>query len=390
MPIPTSIVPQVTHRALGVPSRIDAVIDAALDTQRVVGTVVKVLRDGQLVYRRAAGLADREAKRPMREDTVFRLASVTKPIVSVAVLRLIDQGLLSLETPVGQYLPDFAPRLADGSAPPITVHQLLSHTAGLSYGHFEPTDGPYLRAGVSDGLDRSGLSLQEELRRITHAGLAYAPGSSWGYSVAIDVLGALLERVSRQPLRQLVKELVTAPLAMNDTDFAAPAPERLAVPYADGSPPSRMGELEILPFMGLSGIRLSPDRVLVGDSFASGGAGMVGTAEDVARLLEAVRSGGAGLLRPATAKAMRSNQVATFPVALGPGWGFGYGGAVLTDPVAANSPQSAGTWSWGGAWGHSWFVDPDAGLVVVALTNTAIEGMMGQFPAQLRDAVYGA
>ncbi|MFT3922227.1 MAG: serine hydrolase domain-containing protein [Myxococcales bacterium] len=375
--------------ARGIQGRLDAVIEEALEAQRIVGTVVVVLEHGRPLYVHAAGWADRESRVPMREDTVFRLASVTKPIVSVAALRLVEQGKLSLDAEVARYLPQFRPRLADGSAPAVSVRQLLTHTAGLSYGHFQAAGGSYLRAQVSDGLDQPGLGMEEELRRISQAGLDHAPGTHWGYSVAIDVLGAVIERVSGQGLAGAVRALVTGPLGMLDTGFEVPA-AGLAVPYADGAPPVRIEGRQVLPFMGLSGISVSPLRAFDDHSFASGGAGMNGTARDVARMLEAVRAGGGGVLSAATARTMLENQVGDLPVVFGPGWGFGYGGAVLVDPSLAGTPQSAGTWSWGGVWGHSWFVDPLRALVVVGLTNTAIEGMMGQFPQRVRDALYVA
>jgi CubicO group peptidase (beta-lactamase class C family) len=242
---------------------------------------------------------------------------------------------------------------------------------------------------VSDGLDAPGLPMPEELRRISAAGLAYAPGTSWRYSVAIDVLGAVIERVTSQSLPDAVEALVTKPIGMNDTGFAPPDRRRLATPYVDGAPPERMRDPYLLPFFGLAGISFSPGRTFDPRSFPSGGAGMNGTAGDLAQLLEVVRSGGGKILKPTTAHAMLSNQTGNFPVLLGPGWGWGYGGAVLTDPKTAKTPQSPGTWSWGGVWGHSWFVDPERRLVVVAFTNTAVEGMSGKFTTDIRDAVYG-
>ena len=371
-------------------ARMDAAIELALTEQRICGTVVMVLRDGRVIYRRAAGLADREAGTPMQENTIFRLASVTKPIVTVAALRLADAGRLHLKDLVTDYLPDFRPKLADGSAPDITLHQLLTHTAGLSYDFLESPNGPYHRAGVSGGLDQPGLSMAEALQRITAAGLIYPPGKGWCYSVAIDVLGAVIEQITGTSLPDAVQRLVTGPAGMAETSFAPPDRSRLAAAYADGSPPVRMSDPYLLPFMDLAGITFSPGRTFDPSSFPSGGSGMNGTAEDVARLLDIVRSGGGELLKPATAQAMLTNHTGRFPIINGPGWGFGYGGALLVDPKAANTPQAPGTWTWGGVWGHSWFVDPGHKLVIVALTNTAIEGMLGKFTTDVRDAVYTA
>lgn len=370
-------------------SLLDDAIDQAIDAQRIVGTEVVVLERGKLAYQRAAGMADREARRVMQPNALFRLASITKPIVSMATLRLVDQGRIDLDDAVTKYLPNFRPRLHDGRIPTITLRQLLTHTAGLSYAHFQPVDGPYFMHGVSDGLDQPGLSMEEELRRLQEAPLFYEPGARWGYSLGIDVLGAALEQALQKTLPQVVAELVTAPLGMVDTDFVVRDAARLVTPYADGLPPKPMAELEVVPFMGLAGVRFAPGRAFDAGSFASGGAGMVGTAHEVARALEAVRSGGAGWISERTARAMLSNQTGDLPIVFGPGYGFGFGGAVVLDPQLAKTPQSAGTWTWGGAYGHTWFVDPVRELVVVALTNTALEGMVGEFPAHVRAAVYG-
>jgi CubicO group peptidase (beta-lactamase class C family) len=369
--------------------RLDTAINSAIESRRIIGTVVVILRDGKQIYKHAAGLADRESDRPMEPDTIFRLASVTKPIVTVAVLRLIDEGTLNLKDPVTKYLPDFKPRLPDGSSPEITIQQLLNHTAGLTYGFLEPPDGPYHKANVSDGLDMPGLSMEEELHRITLAGLAFSPGTKWGYSVSMDVLGAVIEKATGTSLPEAVKRLVTGPAGLANTGFTSPDINKLATPYADGSPPVRMTDPHRVPFFGLAGINFSTGRVFDPRSFPSGGSGMNGTAEDVAALLDIIRDGGRGLIKPDSSRAMMKNQIGDLPVFIGPGWGFGFGGAVLKDPQAAMTPQSKGTWTWGGVWGHSWFVDPELGLVVVALTNTAIEGMAGQFSVDIRNAVYG-
>lgn len=371
-------------------AKLDAAIDNAVASQRIVGTVVVVLQSGKRIYERAAGLADRELGIPMHKNGIFRLASVSKPIVAVALLRLVEEGVFSLDEAVTHFLPEFQPKLANGITPAMTLRHLLTHTAGLSYGFLEPSGGPYHRARVSDGLDQPGLSMEKQLGRIASAGLAYAPGTGWGYSVALDVLGAVIEKATGDSLPQVVKKCVTDPVGMTDTGFAPPETARLATPYADGTPPVRMGDSHLVPFINLAGIRFSPGRTFSPTSFPSAGAGMNGTADDVAILLDTVRKGGGQLLKPETARAMMANQIGDLPVIKGPGWGFGYGGAVLTDPETAMTPMSAGTWTWGGVWGHSWFVDPAHGLVVVALTNTALEGMEGQFPSDIRDAVYTA
>jgi CubicO group peptidase (beta-lactamase class C family) len=370
-------------------ARLDPVIDRAIAEHRLVGTVVLVARDGKVVYRRAAGLADREAERPMREDAVFRFSSVTKPFVSAAAMRLVEQGKLRLDDPVTKYLPDFRPKLADGTQPVITVRQLLNHTSGLTYGLAEPTSHPYHALGVSDGLDRSGITLDENLRRLAKAPLGFPPGSTWRYSLAIDVLGGVMEKAAGAPLPQVVADTVTKPLGLADTGFVARDPARLAVAYVNAQPaPKRMTE-NMDVSLGATAVRFAPSRATDATAFPSGGAGMVGTAGDVLTFLETLRRGGAPILEPATVATMMKDQVGVQAATQGPGWGFGYGWAVLDDPAAAKTPQGAGTIQWGGVYGHSWFVDPQNRLTVVALTNTAFEGMNGAFTTQLRDAVYG-
>lgn len=370
--------------------RLDRAIDRAIAERRVVGSVVMVVQDGDIVYRRAAGQADREGNRPMREDAMFRLASLSKPIVSAAAMALVERGRLDLQDPVTKWLPEFRPQTVDGRAPVITIHHLLTHTAGLSYGFLQPSDGPYHRSGVSDGLDRTGISLDEEVRRIAAAGLAYEPGTKWGYSIATDVLGAVIARVAGEPLPEAVRRLVTAPLALADTGFLVDDGARLAVPYHDGKPePGRMEDPQLVPFRGPGVIRFSPSRAFDRTSFPSGGAGMVGTADDYARFLEALRLGGGPVLKAPTAQQITTHQIGVLTPTNLPAWGFGYGAIVLKDKMLAKSPQAAGTWTFNSAYGLSFFVDPERKLTVIAFTNTALEGGFGAFPIEIRDAVYG-
>ncbi|MDI3297168.1 serine hydrolase domain-containing protein [Janthinobacterium tructae] len=377
-------------------ARIDPLLDAVLQQQRLVGAVVLVRQRGQDVYRRAAGQLDREAGTPMREDAVFRLASVSKPIVSTAALALVGQHRLGLDDLVARWLPYFTPCQPDGSVAAITVRHLLTHTAGLDYGFFQPPGGAYAQAGVSDGMDASSTSLEDNLRRLATVPLAYAPGERWAYSIATDVLGAVIEAVTGLPLAHAVAQLVTAPLAMRDTGFICTDAARLAVAYADRAAgelqPRRLrdeGE-EHLPFLdGMAGFTLSPARARDAHAYPSGGAGMLGSAPDFMRLLETLRQGVAPLLPPALARQLGENQTAAFDLPFWPGRGFGLGFTVLTDPQLAATPETAGTWRMGGTYGHSWFVDPAQELSVVAFTNTALEGMAGPFVTELCQAVYG-
>ncbi|MBB6559063.1 CubicO group peptidase (beta-lactamase class C family) [Acidovorax soli] len=329
----------------------------------------------------------------MALDAVFRLASVSKPIVSTAALVLVAQGRLDLDAGIERWLPEFQPRLADGSAQRITARQLLSHTAGLGYRFFEAdADGTYARAGISDGMDAAGISLQENLRRLASVPLLYAPGTAWGYSLATDVLGALIERIHGTALGEAVRHLVTGPLGMADTGFVAPDAWRVATAYVNDLPqPHRLAEGEVVPaFEGTVGIPYSPARVFDAQAFPSGGAGMAGTAGDFLRLLETLRQGGGALLPRELVEEMGRDQTRGLELPNAPGCGFGLGFSVLRDARLAASPESVGTWRWGGAYGHAWFVDRALGLSAVAFTNTLYEGMSGRFVTDLRDAVYGA
>ena len=368
---------------------LDAIVDAAVSSGKIVGTTIVAAQNGKIVYERAAGFADRETGRPTTIDEIFRLASMTKPIVCVTALALIDNGRLALEDPVTRWLTDFRPKLSDGREPVITIRHLLTHTAGLGYGFLEPADGPYHRLGVSDGLDNSGLSLQENVVRIASTPLLFEPGSGWHYSVAIDVLGAVIERVTGKTLAEVVQNVVTGPLGMASLEFVAAEGKQLAIPYGDASPrPVRMTDPFTLKF-GQSGIVYSPSRAFDKTAFLTGGVGMVGTARDYLRFAEAIRTGGAGIIRPETVKAMTTNAIGDLPVgAAGPGFGWGLGVAVLTDPAKAKSPVTAGAWNWSGVYGTNFWVDPTEALSVVALTNTAVAGMTGDFPTAIRRAVY--
>ncbi|MEK5141002.1 serine hydrolase domain-containing protein [Paenibacillus sp. FSL M7-0134] len=373
--------------------RVNAVIDQTLNEKRLIGAVVMIYMDGSPVYVRAAGLADREEQRPMHEEALFRLSSVSKPIVSTAALVLAAQGLIKLDESIERWLPDFRPRLISGEQPSITVRQLLTHTAGLTYGFLEEEGGgSYHRAGVSDGMDFSNLTLEENLQRLASVPLLYTPGKAWGYSIATDVLGAIISRVCGTTLDAAVKKLVTEPLDMHDTSFAVADAGRLAAPYVnDISEPRRMRELEVAQvFEGTAGLRFQPARAFDSTAFHSGGSGMIGSAKDFMRLLETLRNGGNPLLSEEWVREMGTIQTGNLPLAGWPGRGFGLGFTVLQNPDESGTAESPGTWRLGGAYGHSWFVDPTLRLSVVAFTNTAFEGMSGPFTTELCQAIYGS
>jgi CubicO group peptidase (beta-lactamase class C family) len=362
-------------------TRVDAVLDAALGS-RIVGCVVLVHIGGERVYARAAGFADREAGKPVREDTIFRLASVTKPIVAAAALRLIDLGLLALDDPVTKYLPFFTPKAPDGSTPVIRIRHLLTHTSGLSY-EAVPDD-------VSRGSDPMPLfPLEENLRRLARSTLAFVPGQGWAYGMSTDVLGGVVGAVNGDisDVEGALLKYVTGPLQMSDTRFGVTDPARLCVPYGDGSPaPIRMAEPQAMvsPFTGNVQM-MSPGRIFQPGAAQSGGSGMAGTAADFMRLLDAVIVG--DFLRPATRQAAVTNQAGPHLTGRRAGEQFGFLSAVITDAKAAGWPRE-GMLRWGGVWGNNWAADPRTGTNMVVFTNTMWEGGDGKFRDEMRDAVF--
>ena len=373
-------------------ARMDATIDRAIAERRIVGTVILIAEDGHIVYRRAAGLLDREAGVPMREDTIFRLASVTKPLVAATALALVDNEKLGLDETVGRWLPHFRPKLANGREATITVRHLLTHTAGFGYPGTGPDD-PYRASNIAAGLDQPGVGMDEALRRLASVPLFFVPGTAWRYSMAIDVLGAVVAAANRTSLAEAVEEYVTGPLGMKDTAFAVVDRGRLALPYADARPqPMLMPDPYTVPATAANGAgtTFSPSRIFNPASFQSGGAGMAGTAGDFLHFMEAIRTGGGPILKSETVALACRNQIGDLPrEEKDAGWRFGFLSAVLDDPAAARKPQAKGTLQWGGAYGHNWFIDGAARLSVAEFSNTAFEGCNGPFRDEVAAAVYG-
>lgn len=360
-----------------------------VDSGQIVGGVLLLAQAGELRYASARGWADREAGRVMQRDTRFRLASLTKLLTSMTALRLCELGMLDVQQPVSDWLGDFRPRLANGREAAITLQHLLSHTSGLSYGFEQPQGNAYQACGVSDGLDNVQLTLEQNLQRLTQVPLLFAPGSAWGYSLATDVLGAVIEKASGLPLAQAIARWVTEPLQMTATGFVDQPERLLARPYKDapGLPQAIADHDSLLLDSGLAS--LSASRAYTADAYASGGAGLLGTADDYLRLLECLRMGGAPLLTPASTAAMLGNALGHLPMASrGPGWGFGLGPAVLTDPTAAGQLQGSGTWGWCGLFGCHYWVDPQAQLSLVVMTNTAVAGAWGALADAIVAAIY--
>lgn len=360
-------------------SQIDAVMDEAIARETIVGAELVVARYGDVVYRRTAGWFDREAGKPMIDNAIYRLASVTKPIVAATALAMVDKGLIALDDRVSKHIAWFAPRLADGREAEITIHHLLTHTAGLSYAY--PQD-----PRISTGLGSTEQSLEQNFSRVAEHPLDYEPGTSWQYSVAIDVLGAVLAEVQGGSLQDAVRTHVTGPLGMEETGFFVADEARLAKPYADGVPPTPMTDPN--PVQGDNGpVIFSPSRIFSKTAFQSGGAGMAGTPGDIMRFLEAMRNFGGGAVSREMVALGFSNRIGDVPRA-DAGQRFGYFGAIVEDPAAANSPSAKGTINWGGVYGHSWLIDPANGLSLISMSNTALEGCTGRYPKDIIRAVY--
>jgi CubicO group peptidase (beta-lactamase class C family) len=370
------------------------VIDQAITDSEIVGTSIIVAKDGEVVFESHSGLADRENEQLVNEDTVFRLASMTKPIVSAAAMVLVEKGMLDLDAPITNWLPQFTPKLANGENATITVRHLLTHTSGLSYGFLSPDNEPYYSAGVSDGLDEKVLSLEENLQRLASVPLMFAPGTAWCYSLSTDILGAILEKVCQQSLPEIVEQYVTKPLGMNNTTFYVESLSKLAKAYADKSDDMEYAramqpeDQVLLP--GCGPIHYAPGRIANKQAYPSGGAGMAGTARDYLTFLETIRQGGGTILSIDSINSMTQDAVHGFDVAAaGPGYGFGMGFAVVRDSEKAGTPRQDGSYEWGGVYGSKMFVDPKAKISVVILTNTALAGLM-TFPEKVTNAIYKA
>jgi CubicO group peptidase (beta-lactamase class C family) len=359
-------------------ARVDRLLQEYVDQDRVAGVVALVLRDGQPVYERAVGWSDKEARRRMSADTIFRIASQTKAITSVAVLSLFEEGKIGLNDPVSRFIPSFAKSMvavrndAGVSMVPakraITIRDLLTHTAGLSYGTQSEVASLYEGKGLGPAAgfgwytaDKS-EPICDTMERLGTLPLVAQPGEAWVYGYNTDVLGCVVERASGMPLDQFVRTRITDPLGMKDTFFFLPngQRERLAAVYGSG-PDSRIVRSPAGP-KGQGNYVEGPRR-----SFA-GGAGLLSTARDYARFLEMIRNEGAlndvRILAPRTVKLMTTNQVGTLHSTTGLGFGLGF---ETTDRYGANGMDSVGAFGWAGAYGTIYRVDPEARLVMVMM-----------------------
>ena len=362
-------------------TRLDEITSTAIAKGTLVGGAVLVAQAGQTLYWHSFGLADREEAKKAGFDTIYRLASLTKPMVSLTALALCDAGKLSLEDAVANHLPYFTPRY-QGRTPTILIRHLLTHTAGLSYNYPPET-------GVATGLADDSLDYKTNFTRLAAQDLRYAPGTHWEYSVAIDVLGAVVAKVTGGTLEEAVAHYVTRPLGMMDTAFFVQDKARLATNYANTpTGPVPMGDHYRHRNADGTEVLFSPCRAFNPKAFQAGGAGMVGTPNDMFRFFDQIRAGAPDLLQPETFALAASPQTGeVFRVA---GCKFSYFSDIIVDPVAAGTPESVGTLGWGGIYGHSWFVDPARELTVLMMSNTAPAGVDGAYVDAVRNAVYAA
>lgn len=359
-------------------------VDDAIAHRRIAGAVVLVSRDGRLLHEQATGMADLASATPMRRETVFRLASVTKPIVAVTVMHLVEADELDLTTPIHHWLSDFRPAISDGSTPDITIDHLLTHTAGLSYRMGEPPGSDYDRLEVSDGLDRTGLTLQENLDRIARTTLRAVPGSEFRYSVAYDVLGGIVESVTGTTLPVAVDQIVSRPLQLHGLGFSVGELAQVATAYSDGLIPITD---EPIP-NDVNVVRFSPERIFDHTQWPSGGAGAAGTAGNVLRFLESVALGGSPILTSRTVTEMYAARIGRQLVGTALHDSFGRGWAITSPDTGPLYGLPIDSVHWGGVYGHSWAIDPATRTVIVALTNTTPEGMAGAFPADVARAAF--
>ena len=371
------------------------------------GAVVMVARKGKLVYEDAIGM--QTPTKPMTKDAIFRIYSMTKPLVSVAAMMLVEDGVIQLTDPVGKFLPGFdkiqvsvATKTAEGQAysmvpaeRAMTVQDLLRHTSGLAYGEITQN------APVKDGLERAGayrkdldyeargLTPKEEVERLAGVPLAFQPGTTWNYSLSVDVLGRVVEAASGKRLGEFLEERLFRSLRMNDTAFYVPAAKtaRLAEPLEKdrfSGQPVKLIDVSALP------------------KNDSGGAGAVSTAGDYLRFCQMMMNGGrldgARILGPATVRLMTSDHLGNFiatPVQPGElllgvkGYTFGLGFAVRQGDGVAGVPGSAGDYTWAGYAGTYFWVDPKESLTGVLMTQ-APSPQRAYFRKLLRQLVYAS
>ncbi len=395
--------------------RITALGERYVNNNQVAGIVNLVMRNGKVVHYKAHGARGSDDDRPMQKDDLFRIYSMTKPITAAAAMQLYEQGKFQLNDPVAKFVPelkDVKVLNADGQledqAKPMTMHQLLTHTTGLSYGFAAQTDlvdRAYLGADIWAAQD-----LDEFAQRVAQLPLKFQPGSRYHYSIAVDITGLIVQRLSGQSFDVYLRENLFKPLGMEDTFFEVPdnkmarfLPNHILDPQTGGL----MDVSEVPADNPLAAFFKSRKNVAMVDyesvSLFSGGGGLVSTAMDYARFAEAMRSGGIlegnRILSPKTVAYMAQNHlnpsmqmggIGEQPTTDGntSGVGFGLGFGVVTNPAYAGVIGSAGEYNWGGAAGTVFWIDPVEEVVVVSM----IQLMSSPWPlrSELQVATYQA
>jgi CubicO group peptidase (beta-lactamase class C family) len=365
--------------------RLDRALQQYVDENRVAGAVALVLQNGTPVYERAVGWADKEAGRRMAPDTMFRIASQTKAFTSAVILSLVEEGRIGFGDPAGRFIPGFAKTsvaVRNGSEVSIqparraiTIRDLLTHTSGVSYGTEASVAAMYEKQGLGPAAGYGWYTADKDepicasMERLATLPFVAQPGEAWVYGYNTDILGCIAERASGMPLDELIRTRITAPLGLNDTQFyLAPSQRnRLSAVYATGSDGTFTRAPEGSKGQGhyVDGPR---------KSFA-GGAGLLSTARDYARFLEAIRLGGAldgvRILSRRAVDLMTTNQVGTLHSATGVGFGLGF---ETVDRYGAKGMDGVGAFGWGGAYGSFYRVDPQAQLVMVLMIQLMPNG----------------
>ncbi|MGI9345254.1 MAG: serine hydrolase domain-containing protein, partial [Gammaproteobacteria bacterium] len=398
-------------------------LDDQVESGVLPNAAVYIWRNGKLVWGLKAGYLDIQSKRPIRNDTLFRMFSMTKPITAAAVMLLVDDGLVLLDEPLSLYLPEFKEMqvlvpsstgeyVLEPASQPIRVRDLLTHTAGLSY-NFIPTPvaADYVRLGIEPGnpvpTNDQHQSLQSMVEAVATLPLVTQPGSSWHYSVSLDVAGRLIEVVTGQRFEEFLHQRLLRPLKMVDTDFQVQPPvarEKLTALYA--FPPANAPSgtpLQLMdPVQEVSGWVIPPKVV-------SGGGGLVGTGADymnfAVMLLNKGRFKGQQILSRRASEQMLTNQMSPeYGTAKNPwpsfmntdvsvsGVGHGLGGAVYLDYGLSDLPLTPGSYTWGGAAGTLFWVDPEKDMAVVFLTQVLElgEGKTEALQGRMVNLVYQA
>jgi CubicO group peptidase (beta-lactamase class C family) len=386
LPLPAATPESVGLSTAGL-AKIDAYLQGFVDKQELAGAVTLVARHGKVVHTSVMGKKDLASGEPLALDTIFRIFSMTKPVTGVAMAILYDEGKWSPDDLISKHLPEFegvkvwggldaagAPKLVDAESPP-TMRQLMSHTAGLSYG-FNPAD-PLDKLYQGAQVWQSG-SLAEFSRKVAGLPLAYQPGSKWVYSLSMDIQGAIIEKLSGQSLPEFMRTRMFEPLGMVDTAFHTPphkAPRRATL-YRWS--PTRK-ELVVSPGL-LGGDHEAPPPLAIG------GGGLVSTVGDYARFAQMLLNGGeldgARIVSAAALKLQMSSALTADFVAKGwgvgaqqlrPGFSYAFNGAVFTDPKLAGVPVGKGTYHWDGAAGTWFWVDPVHDLLYVGMIQLLSE-----------------